>query len=875
MKPSKNFYQWDINQKFTECDGRFVDFIINEKVVYRVDIVNGECIIPDEFLQKSGYHTVYECMSDYTIQNHMFPVHPREKPPGYVYTPTEKLTFEGLVQKVNDTVADIIHRADTGEFDGYTPVKGEDYFTEAEKNEMVQSVSSGAVGEFREVVNSATSDFNKNSSAKTNEYNTNAEKKLSTYNSNDAEKLKAYNDNHTEKMTAYDTNDAEKLSTYNSNAEQKLEAYNQNHTAKVAEYNQNAETKTAEFDANAAALQTEVDRLRGECDKLAAEKANIDGYYEEMTVGDAEQLVATQFVEDNEPYLFRSTGGSSDVGNRAYLDKIVGGTVAWNQHVNGYDTVDITHATSGGVVTITPTSSSNMFIAKENRDNISVVNGHKYLATVEIKSDGEHNVGFQNYLIGGVEKTNSATWTQLSIIVNATSTGRVYFQLYSTSNTVYQIKDGSFNVIDLTQMFGSTIADYIYSLEQSQAGAGVAWFKKLFPKDYYPYNTGELLSVGGLQSHDTVGFNQWDEEWEVGVFDNNGEPYGAATNAIRSKTFCKCVPNTAYYCRSSKTGSEYYIQMFYYDANKNFISMAYGNNRTFTTPQNAHYFKICTQTSSYIYGGTYLNDICINLSNPSRNGEYEPYKKHSYPLDSSLTLRGIPKLDASDNIYYDGDEYTSDGEVKRKYGVVDLGTLDWSTNGGEANRFRAEPSPAFASPTTYNDRLTGFICSKYPPSTNYSLSDIDNECMVRYGGEIFVRDSAYTDAATFKAAMSGVMLVYELATPTTETAEPFQHIQIVDDFGTEEFASTGIVPVGHNTRYPANLRDKLQHLPSLASADGTYMIQQSGNQMSLIHMPAVFPDAPTEDGTYTLKTVVTGGTPTYVWEGVNAESGGK
>lgn len=177
MKPSKNFYQWDVNQKFTECDGRFVDFIINEKVVYRVDIVNGECIIPDEFLQTSGYHMVYECMSDYTIQNHMFPVHPREKPPAYVYTPTEKLTFEGLVQKVEDTVADIIHRADSGEFDGYTPVKGKDYFTESEKSEMIQDVSSGAVGEFREVVDSATAEFNKNSSVKTNDYNTNAEKK--------------------------------------------------------------------------------------------------------------------------------------------------------------------------------------------------------------------------------------------------------------------------------------------------------------------------------------------------------------------------------------------------------------------------------------------------------------------------------------------------------------------------------------------------------------------------------------------------------------------------------------------------------------------------------------------------------------------------
>ena len=89
--------------------------------------------------------------------------------------------------------------------------------------------------------------------------------------------------------------------------------------------------------------------------------------------------------------------------------------------------------------------------------------------------------------------------------------------------------------------------------------------------------------------------------------------------------------------------------------------------------------------------------------------------------------------------------------------------------------------------------------------------------------------------------------------------------RIIDDFGTEEFVSTGIVPVGHNTRYPANLRDKLQHLPSLASADGTYLIQQSGKQMSLIHMPTVFPDTPTEDGTYTLKTVVTGGTPTLQW----------
>lgn len=45
--------------------------------------------------------------------------------------------------------------------------------------------------------------------------------------------------------------------------------------------------------------------------------------------------------------------------------------------------------------------------------------------------------------------------------------------------------------------------------------------------------------------------------------------------------------------------------------------------------------------------------------------------------------------------------------------------------------------------------------------------------------------------------------------------------------------------------------------------------------MSLVHTPAVFPDTPTEDGTYTLKATVSGGTPTYVWEDVNAESKGE
>ena len=40
----------------------------------------------------------------------------------------------------------------------------------------------------------------------------------------------------------------------------------------------------------------------------------------------------------------------------------------------------------------------------------------------------------------------------------------------------------------------------------------------------------------------------------------------------------------------------------------------------------------------------------------------------NYALDDDLTLRGILKLDASNNLYCDGDTYESVGTVTRKYG---------------------------------------------------------------------------------------------------------------------------------------------------------------------------------------------------------------
>lgn len=81
------------------------------------------------------------------------------------------------------------------------------------------------------------------------------------------------------------------------------------------------------------------------------------------------------------------------------------------------------------------------------------------------------------------------------------------------------IDSKNLQLFDLTQMFGSTIADYIYNLETQTAGAGVAFFKALYPNDYYPYNAGTKQLVGDTLATFTFGQSiyQGSIDWKRGV----------------------------------------------------------------------------------------------------------------------------------------------------------------------------------------------------------------------------------------------------------------------------------------------------------------------------------------------------------------------
>ena len=451
MKPEKQLYQWDVNQYLTGINpaAQYVDYPMGNEVI-RIKSDGTRCRIPDEVLQTYGGKTCYERYPDGTFRAYSFSVLYAPKPPDYVYTPEERTTFEALTARVDSAIEEIKRRADSGEF---TPVKGVDYFTDAEKNEMMESVSTGAIGEFRKVVDTATTE---------------------------------YNDNAAEKLTTYDTNAEQHTTDYNRNAAEKLEAYNQNHTAKVAEYNQNAETKTAEFDANAAALQTEVDRLRGECDKLAAENRKQENRISalmKLNKGQTYDIIP----EEGETASRTAPSGAKYVS----VDKVGGKSIVWNQLFNMHETKTVAGfkiVCDGQTITMIGNSGSSVWMSFSPKiGEFTALNtrNHRYLYSIFVLE----NSSTEEIEFGLLNRPNSTG------IIPANYTGKVNFVSTVTNpdagntigfsklkpNTDYNVRI-VVSAYDLTLMFG---AGNEPTAEQ---------FEAMFPADSYPYNPGEIIS---------------------------------------------------------------------------------------------------------------------------------------------------------------------------------------------------------------------------------------------------------------------------------------------------------------------------------------------------------------------------------------------
>lgn len=175
-------------------------------------------------------------------------------------------------------------------------------------------------------------------------------------------------------------------------------------------------------------------------------------------------------------------------------------------------------------------------------------------------------------------------------------------------------------------------------------------------------------------------------------------------------------------------------------------------NVDYLTPE----FVVCKATyTDNVSSGSYTVEYEVKLTAANLPDEFYAVKIQDSaaviyrPLTDTVSTR---QLTAKASL---GNSRLAPDTVKdRAIGVADLGSLTWSYSGGV---FTASlPS----SPKTSGGAATAGYTQDQSLGANKTISTS--------AGNIRVKDSAYTGAAAFKAAMHGHILFYELATKTVD-----------------------------------------------------------------------------------------------------------
>ena len=355
-------------------------------------------------------------------------------------------------------------------------------------------------------------------------------------------------------------------------------------------------------------------------------------------------------------------------------------------------------------------------------------------------------------------------------------------------------------VSDLTQWFGSNDNIPAYLLSHPETFGN-------YYQGSLAYNTGTLTNSNGRYLVCGQSRNLWDEEWELGVIDTTTGQNSPSNFNIRSKNYIKVISNVTY----RFLNGQYFGGILQYDQNKNFIT----DNWNGTTLSNCCYIRFFLDSS---YGTTYKQDITIS-EYFTTGTDYDQY----YPYVAPKTYdTGTEELKSAGDVK---DTKAPDGTITRKVGSVDLGTLDW-TGDGTANFFSNQILPNIG--IAYQS-----ICVRY----SYCLGTYTKEGMpnktigFNYDGRLYLRDDDYTSGSDLKSSLSGVILYYELATPTTESGTPFTDVIEVNDYGFMAWLDTSenyvITPQGCKIFYPADLVSWTEDAFTRTNGDTEELVIQS------------------------------------------------
>lgn len=532
-------------------------------------------------------------------------------------------------------------------------------------------------------------------------------------------------------------------------------------------------------------------------DKLAPGVA--DGYQPTLVAGSSRAMLGDP---ETASWMERTTAADG----AALIESVKGNTLRWNQL-----SVTQSKLTVGGIAFAAGTR---------------IVSGYKYLlkAKATVGSSSAQIALFCNNGSNVLQGTiNASSDGYVASVFTATVSGTSNGTMSNVQGNVWMyvsISSGAtgfddIQLFDLTAMFGA-----------GNEPATVAEFEALFPEPYYPYDAGSLLPVR-MEGVETVGFNQWDEEWELGSLDSSGQPT-ESTSSIRSKNFIPVLPSTAYYVAGLTSGE---LRPYYYDSAKAFVSRDYWiggtANNPFTIPSNARYMKFAMASS---YGATYNHDICINISDPSRNGTYEPHWSSQRTIPAATYFPdGMRGVGTGDSMVCD--ELTNHEAIHRVGEYTFTGEETWLQTDDGSFYFESRDNSIFASAAqnsyvtatfagtldathlTYNSIRT--LDDKRISAQNYTASD---------GMDIsrfWLSKGCGSSVADVQTLTAGKTVHYALATPTTTPIDPPLPLSYRTGAGGTErvmvASGTTSAPPVFATRYPLDPADLAA---SIAPVDG-------------------------------------------------------
>ena len=441
--------------------------------------------------------------------------------------------------------------------------------------------------------------------------------------------------------------------------------------------------------------------------------------------------------------------------------------------------------------TITTANVSASVYISDSHGGIPMKEGHRYLVAFYLtmsEATSSCRVNFMDSKWSSDISVSANTKTLCTVIVDASSIGsNKYFGIYPNRSTGASIGTTvTFEkpiVCDLNQYFSSDPSVDVSTLTISDIQS--KYPELLIPSDY---DAGRLVSTeySGLES---IHKNLFDDSWLLLIsgWANDGTYYHGMSNADRSTFNAKLNSDLSPKIKGRRitislkgkvasSGTGTIIQIVYSDSTSSSLSINSTTESTYTLVSDSG------KTVSYVFFTyssvieTYIRELQVEIGASATS--YSPYG-----IMDTISLSSPVELISAGSVHEELDVESGVKDVKTIQ--ADLGDFTWAKSSAITNGFVAVGGlPNDMKGATDDQSVINASCSKGYACTSYAAlvygtsPDMAMSFRATPNLGVVIVDSSFSsyyssfDANAFKTAVTGIKIVLERASYTTEQLTP-------------------------------------------------------------------------------------------------------